>query len=102
MPTASGRPSLMDAILAGEKPSNFLATKPNCDWVGDGVQSPIDGKVYRHKADYMNHLKQTGHHIIGDSLESRKEKRRKQKEKIKEESARAEKLQKEYLEGRKD
>lgn len=100
MPTPSGRPSLMDAILEGAKPSNFLVAKPCTDWIGDGTVSPVDGKVYRHKDDYLNHLKREGMHIKEESPERSREKRQKKTEAEKQEYQQALKDQKEFLEGR--
>lgn len=96
MPTDSGRRSLMDAILAGEKPKNFLIAKPQCDWIGDGVESMLDGKVYTSKKSYLEHLDRKGYHISGDSLDSRQEKRRKATEKNKEEYEAAKKEAEKY------
>lgn len=100
MPTPSGRESLMDAILAGQQPSNFLVTKPCTDWIGDGTVSPVDGKVYRRKDDYLGHLKQNGMHIVEDSPEKSREKREKKTNAQKQEYQTALKDQKEFLEGR--
>lgn len=100
MPTPSGRESLMDAILAGQQPSNFLVVKPCTDWIGDGTISPVDGQVYRSKDDYLGHLKRNGMHIAEDSPQRSQEKRAKKTEKQKEEYQKALKDQKEFMEGR--
>lgn len=100
MPTPSGRESLMDAILAGNQPSNFLVTKPCTDWIGDGTISPVDGQVYRSKDDYLGHLKRNGMRIAEDSPQRSQEKRLKKTEKQKEEYQTALKDQKEFSEGR--
>jgi hypothetical protein len=100
MPTAEGKPSLMDAILNGDKPKNFFAIKPVTDWVGDGVESPIDGNVYRTKSEYLNHLKQNNAHITEMSPESSRKERLKKKDAEKKELQKAVQDQKEFLQGR--
>lgn len=73
MPTDSGRPSMMDAILAGEKVRMTVSNRDIS--FGDPVKSMIDGKHYSNKTDYSNHLKQHGCHEVGnDPIVEKKEK----------------------------
>jgi hypothetical protein len=66
--------TLMQAILRGEKPCNFLMAK-QVNPMGDGVRSPIDDKVYTSRHSYESHLKQHGCEIVGNDFGSSRAKR---------------------------
>lgn len=69
MPTDSGKPSMMDAILAGEKVRMHAGNRDKS--VGDGVISQLDGKRYGNMKQYENHLKQNDCHIKDYSLKEK-------------------------------
>lgn len=58
MPTPSGRPSMMDAILAGEQVKITVGNREAC--FSDPVKSIIDGSHHANRQQYDNHLKQHG------------------------------------------
>lgn len=58
--------SLMDAILKGEKPTNFL--KQPMTVAFDSFVSPIDGTILSNKHDVREHEKKHGVVQIGNDL----------------------------------
>lgn len=73
MPTPSGAPSLMDAILAGEKPDFLVCDKEKVMDSGKGIKSPLDGSYHATRKGYEQHLKQNGCHIKDYTLKKRPE-----------------------------
>ena len=72
MPTPSGRVSMMDAILAGEKISMGIINKSA--GFDNAVLSMVDGKHYTNRADYDQHLKDNNCEIVGNDWKSKTEK----------------------------
>lgn len=72
MPTPSGRVSMMDAILAGERVSMGIVNK------GAGFDSPVlsmvDGKHYTSRHAYDQHLKDNNCEIVGNDWKSKTDK----------------------------
>lgn len=64
MPTPSGRPSMMDAILAGEKIRMTIQDADIC--FKNPVKSMIDGSVHYNRKQYNTHLKDHGCIEIGN------------------------------------
>ena len=62
MPTPSGRPSMMDAILAGEI-KTFQAGNRDASY-REPVRSMVDGSQYTNKGDYLEHLKRNNCEIV--------------------------------------
>lgn len=83
MPTSTGEESLMDAILRGEHPANYMTSvgvggggsgnEPTVNGQiqrAGGVISPIDGKAYTSRRSYEGHLKQNDCAIVGNDYRS--------------------------------
>lgn len=96
MPTPTGRESMMDAILKGEKPRMVIGGQ-STDWIGDGTHSPIDGSFHSTKDSYLGHLKENGCHITDASTKDRREKIKSKNDR---ELKQAKKDMKEWSEGR--
>lgn len=64
MPTASGQPSMMEAILAGEQVRMTISNRDIC--FAEPVQSVIDGTHYSSKRAYTDHLRQHECHEVGN------------------------------------
>lgn len=64
MPTASGRPSMMDAVLSGEAIRMQVCNKDAC--FASPLKSMVDGNHYLNRRSYDEHLKNNGCEIVGD------------------------------------
>lgn len=72
MPTASGRPSMMDAILAGESIKFQIGDKDTA--FKDPVKSPITKQHYTTRRSYEEHVHSNGCFIVGDDTPKEKPK----------------------------
>lgn len=72
MPTDSGRPSMMDAILAGEEVRFVVGNREIC--FKEPVKSMINGQLFTNQRAYRDHLKQHKCVEVGDRPFESKEK----------------------------
>lgn len=83
MPLPNGQPTMMEAILAGEQVRMQIGNRDASLGHQGAIESPVDGSIHTSMRSYEQHLKDTGHHIVGDTTETRRKKREKAAEQAK-------------------
>lgn len=71
MPLANGQPTMMEALLAGERVKMSVGNRESN--TANGITSPVDGSYHSNAKQYDNHLKQHGCHVKDYTLGPKKE-----------------------------